>query len=101
MSLEGKTALVTGATRGIGKAIAKALADQGAMVVGTATSENGAESISADLKAAGAKGFGIVMNVADPDSIEAGLKEINEKAGAPAILVNNAGITRDNLLMRL
>ena len=101
MSLEGKTALVTGATRGIGKAIARALAEQGAIVVGTATSEAGAESISADLKAAGAQGFGIVMNVADPDSIDAGLKEVTEKAGAPAILVNNAGITRDNLLMRL
>lgn len=99
MSLAGKTALVTGATRGIGKAIAKALAEQGATVVGTATSEPGAESITADLKASG--GFGLVMDVSDPASIESGLKQVAERAGAPAILVNNAGITRDNLLMRL
>lgn len=101
MSLEGKTALVTGATRGIGKAIARALAEQGVEVVGTATSAEGAESITAALKEAGLNGYGIVMNVADPDSIEAGLKVVTEKSGAPLILVNNAGITRDNLLMRL
>ena len=101
MSLEGKTALVTGATRGIGKAIARALAEQGVEVVGTATSAEGAESITAALKEAGLNGYGIVMNVADPDSIEAGLKAVTEKSGAPLILVNNAGITRDNLLMRL
>lgn len=99
MSLEGKTALVTGATRGIGKAIALALAEQGAEVVGTATSAEGAATITGNLQAA--NGYGIVMNVADPASIEAGLKEIAEKSGAPLILVNNAGITRDNLLMRL
>ncbi|MGM0767239.1 MAG: 3-oxoacyl-ACP reductase FabG [Pseudomonadota bacterium] len=101
MSLEGKTALVTGATRGIGKAIARALAEQGAEVVGTATSREGAESITASLKEAGLNGYGIVMNVTEPDSIEAGLQEMTEKSGAPLILVNNAGITRDNLLMRL
>ncbi|EMP55769.1 3-oxoacyl-ACP reductase [Marinobacter santoriniensis NKSG1] len=101
MSLEGKVALVTGATRGIGKAIALALAEQGAEVVGTATSSEGAETISRTLADAGLKGYGIVMNVADPDSIETGLKELTEKSGAPLILVNNAGITRDNLLMRL
>lgn len=101
MTLEGKTALVTGATRGIGKAIALALANEGAEVVGTATSAEGAATISDNLQAAGAKGYGIVMNVADPESIDAGLKEITEKSGAPLILVNNAGITRDNLLMRL
>lgn len=101
MSLEGKTALVTGATRGIGKAIARALAEQGAEVVGTATSAEGAESISAAMKEAGLNGYGIVMNVADPGSIEEGLKAVAEKSGAPVILVNNAGITRDNLLMRL
>lgn len=101
MSLEGKTALVTGATRGIGKAISLALAQQGAEVIGTATSKDGAETITANFSAAGVSGYGIVMNVADPDSIEAGLKEIGDKTGAPLILVNNAGITRDNLLMRL
>lgn len=101
MSLEGKTALVTGATRGIGKAIARALAEQGAEVVGTATSAEGAESISAAMKEAGLNGYGIVMNVADPGSIEEGLKAVSEKSGAPVILVNNAGINRDNLLMRL
>jgi len=101
MSLEGKTALVTGATRGIGKAIAQALAKQGAEVIGTATSPAGAETITNDLKAAGLKGYGIVMNVAEPESIDAGLKEIASTSGAPQILVNNAGITRDNLLMRL
>ena len=101
MSLDGKIALVTGATRGIGKAIARALAEQGAQVVGTATSDAGAESITEELKAGGFKGFGIVMDVSDPASIEAGLKRVTDEVGAPQILVNNAGITRDNLLMRM
>ncbi|HTN33562.1 MAG TPA: 3-oxoacyl-ACP reductase FabG [Marinobacter sp.] len=101
MSLEGKVALVTGATRGIGKAVAHALAELGAEVIGTATSAAGAESITSELRSAGLKGYGIVMDVANPESIEAGLKELTEKSGAPLILVNNAGITRDNLLMRM
>ncbi|QSP93489.1 3-oxoacyl-ACP reductase FabG [Marinobacter salinisoli] len=101
MTLEGKTALVTGGTRGIGKAIVHALASQGAEVIGTATSEEGAQNISKALRDAGLKGYGIVMDVADPASIDAGLKEVAERSGAPVILVNNAGITRDNLLMRL
>lgn len=101
MSLQGKVALVTGATRGIGRAIAHELGRQGAEVVGTATSEGGADTITAGLKEAGIKGYGMVMNVADPDSIEAGLKQLTAESDAPLILVNNAGITRDNLLMRL
>lgn len=96
--MQGKIALVTGATRGIGKAIAEELAAKGAFVIGTATSEKGAESIAAYL---GEKGTGLVLNVAEQSSIEAVLEQIKEKHGDIDILVNNAGITRDNLLMRM
>jgi len=98
MSLEGKIALVTGATRGIGKAIAIALVQQGATVIGTATSESGAQSISEYL---GENGKGWVLDVASSESVDAVIKEINAEYGAPTILVNNAGITRDNLMMRM
>jgi 3-oxoacyl-[acyl-carrier protein] reductase len=101
MSLEGKVALVTGATRGIGRAIALSLGEQGATVVGTATSENGAETISNFLKEAGISGKGIVLNVTDNDAIETAVSSIEAEFGAPDVLVNNAGITRDNLLMRM
>jgi len=101
MSLQGKTALVTGATRGIGKAIALSLGEQGATVIGTATSENGAATISAFLQEAGINGKGVVLNVTDADAIEAVVSSIESEFAAPDILVNNAGITRDNLLMRM
>ncbi|MDX1572677.1 MAG: 3-oxoacyl-ACP reductase FabG [Methylophaga sp.] len=101
MSLQGKTALVTGATRGIGKAIALSLGEQGATVIGTATSENGAATISAFLQQAGINGKGVVLNVTDADAIEAVVSSIENEFAAPDILVNNAGITRDNLLMRM
>mgnify|MGYP000426778214 FL=1 len=101
MSLEGQIALITGATRGIGRAIALSLGEQGATVVGTATSKNGAETISDFLKDAGIKGAGMVLNVTDADSIEAVVTAVEADFGAPSILVNNAGITRDNLLMRM
>ncbi|KKD01274.1 MULTISPECIES: 3-oxoacyl-ACP reductase FabG [Photobacterium] len=98
MSLEGKVALVTGASRGIGRAIAEILVERGATVVGTATSESGAEAISAYL---GDKGKGLALNVTSQESIDAVLKQIKEEFGDVDILVNNAGITRDNLLMRM
>ncbi|KMJ45572.1 MULTISPECIES: 3-oxoacyl-ACP reductase FabG [Xenorhabdus] len=98
MSFDGKIALVTGASRGIGRAIAELLAARGACVVGTATSEKGAEEISSYL---GDKGKGFVLNVTDSESIENALSNIRAEFGEIDILVNNAGITRDNLLMRM
>ena len=97
-ALEGEIALVTGASRGIGAAIAAALAAAGATVVGTATSAGGAEAITKSLAG---NGRGIVLNVADEASVQAAVKDLQANEGAPTILVNNAGITRDNLLMRM
>ncbi|MDH5183904.1 MAG: 3-oxoacyl-ACP reductase FabG [Gammaproteobacteria bacterium] len=100
-SLENEVALVTGASRGIGKACALSLGKQGATVVGTATSEKGAEAITAYLGENGIKGKGLVLNVTDGDSIESCMTSMEEAFAMPSILVNNAGITRDNLLMRM
>ena len=91
-------ALVTGASRGIGKAIAEKLTEDGFFVVGTATSDEGADSISTYL---GDNGKGLKLDVADSNSISAIIKTINDQFGIPTVLVNNAGITRDNLLMRM
>ncbi|QTR55287.1 3-oxoacyl-ACP reductase FabG [Thiothrix unzii] len=101
MSLQGEVALVSGASRGIGRSIAELLGSAGATVVGTATSEKGAEAITAYLREAGIAGKGMVLNVADKASIDTVVKAVGDEFGGISVLVNNAGITRDNLLMRM
>jgi len=97
-ALTGEVALVTGASRGIGASIAAALAGAGATVIGTATSQGGADGITSALAG---KGRGIVLNIANDESVQAAIKDIQGNEGNPSILVNNAGITKDNLLMRM
>ncbi|TCK18307.1 3-oxoacyl-[acyl-carrier-protein] reductase [Thiogranum longum] len=102
MSFQEQIALVTGASRGIGQAIARTLGKQGARIVGTATTDKGAAAIQADFDEQGVSGLGLALNVTDAGSINAVMAAIKEKFGStPTILVNNAGITRDNLLMRM
>lgn len=98
---EARIALVTGASRGIGQAIARELAARGMIVIGTATSAEGAARIEVDLRAQGGNGFGHVLNVTDPASVETLMEALKAQPGEPAVLINNAGITRDNLLMRM
>ncbi len=101
MTIKDKVALVSGASRGIGAAIADQLGAAGAIVIGTATSEAGAERISARLKEQGLAGAGMVLDVTSADSVAEVLAQIKAQFGEPAIVVNNAGITQDNLLMRM
>lgn len=96
-----KVALVTGASRGIGQAIAKQVAALGFTVVGTATTESGAEKITAYMQEAGIEGCGMCLNVTDADSVTSVVKAITEQYAAPTVLINNAGITKDNILMRM
>lgn len=101
MSMEGKIALVTGASRGIGRAIALQLGQQGVTVVGTATTPEGAEKITASFNDAGIKGAGYALDVCNVEHIDETLGLMTERFGSPGILVNNAGITRDNLMLRM
>ncbi|MCP5160486.1 MAG: 3-oxoacyl-ACP reductase FabG [Hahellaceae bacterium] len=101
MSVNRKVAIVTGASRGIGRAIAKALASMEFTVIGTATTEEGASSISHYFAKWGLNGDGIVMDVSSPASVEEGIKQVASAYGVPLVLVNNAGITQDNLLLRM
>lgn len=101
MSFTGKIALVTGASRGIGAATLIALARQGATVIGTATSETGAQTISQALSDESLAGTGWVLDITDPDNVTTTLKQISNEFGPPEILVNNAGVTRDGLMMRM
>jgi 3-oxoacyl-[acyl-carrier protein] reductase len=101
MNLDGQIALVTGASRGIGQAIALTLGQAGARVIGTATSESGAEAIGTWLASQGVLGRGMRLDVNDAEAVPAAVEAIRAKEGAITILVNNAGITRDTLLMRM
>lgn len=101
MSIQDKVVLVTGASRGIGAAIADSLGSKGAVIIATATTEAGAEKISARFAEKGIKGKGMVLNVASQESVEALMETVNAEYGAPLVLVNNAGITKDNILMRM
>jgi 3-oxoacyl-[acyl-carrier protein] reductase len=101
MALNDEIVVVTGASRGIGQAIALELGRRGATVIGTATSDKGAEAITASLAEGNVRGTGMVLDVTDADSIAAFLKAVQDDYGNPTVLVNNAGITRDNLMMRM
>ncbi len=100
-TLDGEIALITGVSRGIGQAIARELGRRGATVIGTATTEAGAEAITRDLRERGIQGRGLRLDVTDPASVDATLKAVTQEFGPPGILVNNAGIARDNLLLRM
>ena len=101
MNLNGEISLVTGASRGIGRAVALRLGQCGATVIGTATSEAGASAVTDALNAAAVTGQGLVLDVCEQDSVTGVLKAVTERWGAPTVLINNAGITRDNLLIRM
>src|SRR6185312_3442941 len=101
MEKKDRIALVTGASRGIGLAIALGLGRQGATVIGTATTQQGADNIHAQFQKAGMQGAGIVLNVANQESIDQALTLMKERYGMPVILVNNAAVTQDNLLLRM
>jgi len=100
-SLENKVVLITGANRGIGRAIAEKFAKKKSIVIGTSTSSEGANHITNDLKKYGATGAGFILNVCDTDLMDQVLKQIQEQFGAPLILINNAGVAEDNLLLRM